>query len=153
MVIDLYHELWRTIRALDEAGIPYALIGGLAVSIYTAPRATEDIDLVVGPRDLSRAIEALTALGLRAAGAPMRVAGGRLEIQRLIRTEGNDLLQLDLLVLVDPALAHVFETRRQVTVEGTLLSIVDVAALRELKRLRGSAQDRADLEALEGKFP
>lgn len=43
-MIDLYEELRRVIEALDAASISYALIGGLAVSIYTAPRATEDVD-------------------------------------------------------------------------------------------------------------
>jgi hypothetical protein len=33
------------------------------------------------------------------------------------------------------------------------LWIVDVAALRDMKRLRGSTQDRADLEALGGEWP
>jgi len=36
-------------KALDEAGIPYMLIGGQAVLIYGEPRLTRDIDV---PRDL-----------------------------------------------------------------------------------------------------
>jgi len=35
-------------RALTEAGIPHALCGGLAVGAYARPRATEDIDFLVG---------------------------------------------------------------------------------------------------------
>jgi hypothetical protein len=147
-VVDLFRELLRAARALDEAGVPYALAGGLAVSIYTAPRATEDIDIVVGPAEVPRAMAALGALGLRAPGAPMRVASGRMEIRRLIRIEGADLLQIDVLVLIDPALDYVLTTRRSIGVEGVPLWVVDVAALRDLKRLRASAQDRADLEAL-----
>ena len=46
-VLDLYAELRRIVAALDAAGVPYALAGGLAVSIYTTPRATEDIDLLM----------------------------------------------------------------------------------------------------------
>ena len=152
-MVDLYRELVRAVNALDEAGIPYALAGGLAVSIYTAPRATEDIDLVIGFLDLARAVEVLGALGLRAAGAPMRVAGGRMEIQRLTRIEGADLLQLDLLVPRDAALAHLLSTRRRVDVEEGPLWVVDVPALRDMKRLRGSAQDCADLERLGGQAP
>lgn len=149
-MVDLYRELVRATRAFDEAGIAYALAGGLAVSIYTAPRATEDIDLVIGTRDLERAVEVLGPLGLRAAGAPMRVAGGRMEIQRLTRIEGADLVQLDLLVPRDPALDHLLSTRRRISAEGHPLWVVGVSALRDMKRLRGSMQDRADLEALGG---
>ena len=46
-VFDLYVELRRIAEALDAAGVAYALAGGLAVSIYTTPRATEDIDLLI----------------------------------------------------------------------------------------------------------
>ncbi len=147
-MFDLYAELRQIVEALDAAGIPYALAGGLAVSIYTVPRATEDIDLLISSIDLDRAVHTLEPLGFRRAGRPMRVAGGRIEIQRLTKVEGRDLLPLDLLVVIDPELAAAVAERTQRTLEGRPLSIVDVKALRALKRLRNSALDRADLEAL-----
>ena len=147
-VLDLYAELRRIVEALDAAGIPYALAGGLAVSIYTTPRATEDIDLLVEAGDLRRAIETLAPLGFRPAGRPMQVAGGRLAIQRLTKIDGADLLPLDLLVPADPALAALLADRASVPVEGRQVWVVGLSALRALKRLRGSALDRADLEAL-----
>src|SRR6185503_18737911 len=100
-MLDLYAELRRIVAALDAAGIPYALAGGIAVSMYTTARATEDIDMVIASEDLPRTLVAMEALGFRA-GRPMRVAGGRLDIQRMTRIEGRDLLPLDLLVAVDP---------------------------------------------------
>src|SRR5262249_10340180 len=45
-VLDLYTELRTLAAALDAANIPYGLAGGLAVSLYTTPRATEDIDVL-----------------------------------------------------------------------------------------------------------
>jgi hypothetical protein len=41
-VFDLARELRDVAAALDRAGVAYALAGGLAVSIYAAPRATQD---------------------------------------------------------------------------------------------------------------
>jgi hypothetical protein len=146
--MDLSFELRRIVEALDHADVTYALVGGLAVSIYTAPRATEDIDLLLARENLPRAIAALLPLGFRIAGEPMRVAQGRLQIQRLIRIEGRDLLPVDLLVPVDPELAALAEDRVSMPWEGRQIVIVGLASLRTLKRLRGSAQDRADLEAL-----
>jgi hypothetical protein len=32
---------------LEEAGIPYTLIGGIAVSLRSHPRATQDVDAVI----------------------------------------------------------------------------------------------------------
>ncbi len=147
-MVDLYGELRRIVEALDQARVDYALAGGLAVSIYTVPRATEDIDLVLAARDLERAVPALRPLGFQAAGRPMVVASGRLQIQRLIRIEGPDLLALDLLTAHDPSLAHLLADRRAIEWEGRPIWIVGIESLREMKRLRGSTRDRADLEAL-----
>ncbi|MEX2148134.1 MAG: hypothetical protein WED01_14095 [Candidatus Rokuibacteriota bacterium] len=148
IALDLYSELRAVAGALEGGSIPYALAGGLAVSIYTVPRATEDIDLVLDPADVERAIPLLTPLGFRRAGAVMRVAGGRLGIQRLTKIEGADALPLDLLLPADPVLLTILNERSAITVEGWPLWIVSVRGLRALKELRGSARDRADLEAL-----
>jgi hypothetical protein len=48
----------------------------------------------------------------------------------------------------DPALAALLADRSSIAWEDEHLSIVSLAGLRILKRLRGSAQDLADLEAL-----
>jgi hypothetical protein len=152
-VLDLFNELRAVVAALDEANVPYALAGGLAVSIYSAPRATQDIDLLIAVPDLERTMSAVRDLGFRVAGGPMPVAGGRMEIQRLIKIEGTDVLPLDLLLPRDIQLADILATRTQTTWEGTPLWIVTVSGLRSLKRLRDSAQDRADLEALGPESP
>ncbi|OGK80578.1 MAG: hypothetical protein A2X52_03325 [Candidatus Rokubacteria bacterium GWC2_70_16] len=147
-MLDLYAELRAIVHCLDSAGIPHALAGGLAVSIYATPRATEDVDLLLSRDHLERACAGLESLGFRRAGAPMRVAAGRLEIQRLIKIAGVDLLPVDLLLPNDPPLAALLEDRQAVAWEGQRLWLVSPSGLRTLKRLRGSAQDRADLEAL-----
>lgn len=109
---------------LDAGGIAYALAGGLAVSIYAAPRATEDVDLLLGREQLVAAVERLASLGFRRAGGPMSVAGGRLEIQRLIKIDGSDLVPVDLLIANDPALAAILAGREGILWEGGRLSIV-----------------------------
>src|SRR6266446_7493846 len=59
VALDLYDELRGIVKALNAAEIPYALVGGLAVSIYAQPRATEDVDLLLAREDLLRTIERL----------------------------------------------------------------------------------------------
>ena len=71
-----------------------------------------------------------------------------MEIQQLIKIEGPDVLPLDLLLPRDAELTSILAARIQVTWEGTGLWIVTLPGSRSLKRLRDSAQDRADLEAL-----
>lgn len=147
-MLDHNAELRHIVQALDNASVTYAVVGGLAVSIYTVPRATEDIDLLLAREDLGRAIIAISSLGFQAAGQPMKVAGGRLEIQRLIKIAGSDILPLDLVIPTDPDLARLLASRVSMPWEERQIWIVDLSGLRILKRLRGSAQDRADLEAL-----
>src|SRR5438445_7114354 len=141
VALDLYDELRGIVKALNAAEIPYALVGGLAVSIYAQPRATEDVDLLLAREDLLRTIERLEELGFRRAGTPMSVAARRLEIQRLIKIDGMDLVPVDLLVPNDATLAALLTDRKTISWEDERLSIVSLAGLRTLKRLRGSAQD------------
>lgn len=49
---DLYQTLQDLSRRLDEAGIPYALIGGLALAQHGFVRMTEDIDILLTPEGL-----------------------------------------------------------------------------------------------------
>lgn len=136
------------VEALNAGRVRYALAGGVAVSIYAAPRATEDVDLLVSGDDLDTTVSLLSGLGFRVAGAPMDVAGGRLRIQRLLKFEGTALLPVDLLIPQDAALGRLVDERSVVEWEGEPMAIVTIDGLRTLKKLRGSAQDRADLDAL-----
>ena len=147
-MLNLEDELRQVVDALETRGIPYAIAGGIAVSIFTTPRATEDIDLVISATDLDRALGTLEPLGFRRGGPPMSVAQRTLRIQRLTKIAGSDLLPLDLLLADSPQLEEVLRARQQLDWGGKRLWIVSIEGLRALKRLRGSPQDLADLEAL-----
>jgi len=145
--VDLYEELRAIVDSLTTASVSYALVGGIAVSIYATPRATEDIDILISPDDAERAVDVLSRHGFRP-GRPMEVAQGRMRILRLLKFEGADLLALDLLVPSDVALARLLEDRVTRDLEGRPVVVIGVKSLRVLKRLRGSPQDLADLAAL-----
>ena len=51
------------VRAIEDAGIPYVLIGGVGSATLGRPRWTHDIDVLVFPQDGERALEALSAAG------------------------------------------------------------------------------------------
>jgi hypothetical protein len=147
-MLSLEEELRRIVALLEAEGVAYAVAGGVAVSIYTRPRATEDLDLVISGADLEATLARLEALGFRRAGPPMAVARGRLRIQRLTKIAGSDLLPLDLLLAESPDLVEVLQGRRRLAWGGSSLWIVSAEGLRTLKKLRGSPQDLADLDAL-----
>ncbi len=77
-------RLRRVVRALNSAGIPYAVIGGNAVQHWVAQvdesvvRNTRDVDIILNESDLDRAIPALEAAGFiyrRSAGVSMFLDG------------------------------------------------------------------------------
>ena len=55
--MNLVDELHAVCAALVGAGIRHAICGGIAVTIYGATRTTKDIDMLVSPDDLERALE------------------------------------------------------------------------------------------------
>jgi hypothetical protein len=63
----LRDALRRLVRQLDAEGIPYALLGGLALAEHGYPRLTEDIDLVLTAAGLERFRERLVGRGYRPA--------------------------------------------------------------------------------------
>ncbi len=60
---DLYKTLQELTQRLNEAGIPYALIGGLALAQHGFVRMTEDIDILLTPAGLAAFKEKLLGRG------------------------------------------------------------------------------------------
>src|SRR5712691_6118999 len=71
MAMDAVTErLHRITGALEEAGVPYALVGGQAVALWVATkdpaavRTTKDVDILLRREDLPRARAAAAAVAL-----------------------------------------------------------------------------------------
>lgn len=62
--------LRQVCATLEEAGVQYMLTGSLASSIHGVPRSTQDVDIVVAPREeqLATLIEAFQSRGLYVSG-------------------------------------------------------------------------------------
>ena len=63
----LHSALRRLTQRLEVEGIPYALLGGLALAEHGYPRLTEDIDLLLTPSGLERFRQQLVGRGYRPA--------------------------------------------------------------------------------------
>lgn len=77
-------RLQRVTCALNDAGIPYAVIGGNAVQLWVAQvdeaavRNTRDVDIVLNRKDIDAAIQALAPVGFvfqEVAAVPMFLDG------------------------------------------------------------------------------
>jgi hypothetical protein len=79
--LSLTNFLATVVRLLEDAGIPYMLTGSLAAAFYAAPRATQDVDLVIEATDrqIDVLLDGLLAEGLyvskEAAHEAFRAAG------------------------------------------------------------------------------
>jgi len=147
--MELLEELKNLSEKLDRTGIEYALCGGLAIAVYAKPRATLDIDIMIETSLLSKAKMAVKELGFDLSGAPMEFQDGAVIIHRFVKineTSGESLV-LDLL-MVTPKTKKAWEGRVTVEWEGGPLKVVSPQGLILLKSLRGSGQDKDDIEYL-----
>jgi hypothetical protein len=149
-------ELEALVDALDVAAVPYALCGGLALGVHGHPRATEDIDLLVQPGDLERALAVAKRIGFDVPARKMIFGlrtGKHREIQRVSKLDPDtgDLMALDFLV-VNEELADVWSDRLTVETGVRRLSVVSRSGLAKMKRIAGRGQDLVDLAKLEGTY-
>jgi hypothetical protein len=145
--LELFGETIGLLSELERGRIPYAVAGAIALAIHGVPRATTDIDLLVRPEDLEAVRKVARGRGFTIEALPMRFSDG-LEVRRLSKTEGADLLTLDLL-LVDANLEPVWTTRQRVLTERGEVWVVSREGLIRMKAWAGREQDLADIRRLE----
>src|SRR5207247_9279450 len=66
----LLDAMKRAGGALQQAGVPFVLGGGLACWARGGPKTEHDVDFLVRPADAERAREALAAAGMRTERPP-----------------------------------------------------------------------------------
>jgi hypothetical protein len=145
--VTLYDELQAVLAALEEAPVPYALIGGLAVAVWGAPRATRDIDLLVRREDLERAKAALAAQGFVLPALPLEFKDGT-EVHRVNKVDGaGNLMTVDFM-LVDANLESAWNGRTALPFGERNMVVVSREALIGMKARAARPQDIADIQNL-----
>lgn len=147
--------LRRTATALHDRKRPFALVGGLAVSVRVEPRFTRDIDLAVAVANDADA-EALTG-DLQAAGFGLQLsleqqALARLATVRLVPPgEAAEGIAVDLLFASTGIESDICAAAEHVAMEGFVIPVATVGHLLAMKLLARSdhrPQDAIDLDAL-----
>lgn len=148
--------LERVCRALREAGVDYAIVGGHAVALHGAVRGTVDVDVVVRwTRDaVARAEAALLGLGLvsRIPVTAQDVFDNRDEYVRQRNLlawnfyhPSKPMNEVDLLIAYDLTDKHV----DAVAFPSGPVHVLSKRDLVEMKRQSNRAQDIEDVAALE----
>ena len=146
----LHSALHRLTQRLKAEGIPYALLGGLALAEHGYPRLTEDIDLLLTSSGLERFRQRLVGRGYRPAfgGAKKTFrdteTGVRIEVVTAGEYPGDGLPKP--VAFPDP-------TTPGVTVEIEGVCVVTLEKLIELKLASGTSaphrlRDLADVQDL-----
>jgi len=146
----LHGTLRRLTQRLNAEGIPYALLGGLALAEHGYPRLTEDIDLLLTPSGLERFRQRLGGRGYRLAfsGAEKTFrdveTGVRIEVVTTGEYPGDGLPKP--VAFPDP-------TAPEVTMEIEGIRVVALEKLIELKLASGMSaphrlRDLADVQDL-----
>lgn len=143
----LFDELKAVLEALDSAHVDYALVGGLAVAVWGAPRATKDIDLLVKKAELPRAMAALKALGFTLEGLPFEFKDGT-QLQRVNRVDAaGNLMTVDFM-LVDANLEAAWQSRARLPFDGGQVSVISRETLIGMKARAARPQDIMDIQNL-----
>ncbi|MCI0658163.1 MAG: hypothetical protein L0170_14015 [Acidobacteria bacterium] len=147
--------LLRVIRALNEARVPYAVVGGYAVALHGAVRGTVDVDLVIRFKaaDFQRTEQALVSLGLQSR-LPITAA----EVFRF-REEYLQNRNLRAWTFINPArpseIVDVILSEdlagmkvKRVRIQGESVRIASLQDLIRMKEKSARVQDHEDVEAL-----
>lgn len=138
----------RIAKALDDAAIPNALGGAIALAAWGVPRATVDVDLNVFVQD--DGLDALFAVLDRTLGVVIDRAAAQSghEAKGMIVLQSGEGIRVDVFT---PSIEFSWEaartTSRQVVL-GTEVSVLSAEALAVFKLLFFRSKDVADLERL-----
>jgi hypothetical protein len=150
------------LAALNQHGVRYVIVGGLAVILHGHVRVTADIDLVIDlePAQARAAIDALVGTGLRPLVPvdPTAFAdkGTR---ESWVRDKNMQVFSLhdpmdparhaDLFVRHPIPFEELWAASATVRYGSTEVRVASLGHLKRMKRAAGRTQDLADIEALE----
>jgi hypothetical protein len=139
-------RLLRVCRLLNAAGVRYVIVGGFALALHGAIRATKDVDVLIEPTldNARRALDALAGLtwGIARQLDPAEVLAKPLTII-------GDEPRVDLLTLAwSVRYADAAPTMLRIRIDDVEVPVADLDTLIRSKQT-GRLQDRADVEMLE----
>ena len=144
----------RLIELLEGDGVPYAVMGGLAVPIWGIPRATFDVDvtLAVDEDGLRRFLDRASENGFAVDQAFRKgfrdVVSGMDKVRLEWWTEDSRRVEVDLFVVSTPYQAAAFARRVEVRIEERSMWVLSAADLILHKLVADRAKDRADVESI-----
>lgn len=147
--MDIFEEFRGIAGSLEQQGLRYALVGGVALAIHGFPRFTQDIDLLLHPDDLSKFVAIVASLGFEESASAWEFNSAKILLYRYAKVQQDDVLLLDVLVPQEELWQSPLLRSLKVSDGAQILRLVSKQDLIALKRLRNSEQDQVDIANLE----
>ena len=147
--MNVFDEFFKIVRVLEERGVRYALVGGVAMAFYTEPRFTRDIDFLISADDFSEMQKALEDFGYVESITPWTFQEISITLHRFFKVEEDEEMMIDVLASGDPEVDRFVESAVDAESDQGRVRVVRREDLVELKRIRASGQDLVDIERLE----
>ena len=146
-VRDDWHDF---IRALEQRGVAYMIVGGVAVGVHGHVRYTKDLDVWFRgePANAERLIGALMDFGFESLKVPIE-AFCKPRSMLVIGAEPNRIELINFADGVD--FDDCYARRIVVPIGDTRAAVIALDDLRINKRAVNRLQDQADMEALQSK--
>jgi hypothetical protein len=148
--------LLRVTEAFEQAGVPYAVVGGYAVALHGAVRGTVDVDLVIRLKkaDFQAAERVLLGLGLK---SRLPVTAAEVFDFRDEYRKNRNLVAWSFFNPANPAeLIDIILTHdlarlktKKINVQKHVVHVLALNDLIRMKRASGRPQDLEDIKALE----
>lgn len=153
--MELFKKLFDS---LNEERVEYLLCGGIAVNLYGIERATADIDLVLGlnEENLTKFVKVAKKLALKPK-APVKIeelisAQKRQEWKKdknmkvfSLYDEKAPFFIIDILIDEPFDFSEVYRRKKEIKFSETVIPIVPIDVLIEMKEKTGRLQDKADV--------
>lgn len=143
----IHQDFEDLLRCFNAARVRYLLVGAYAVSLYTEPRYTKDVDILVdtAPENAERVLEALQRFG-----APVReLSVDDLTNPELVYQIGVAPVRIDIMMGIDGVdFVRAWPKRKTVPFGKTRAYVLALDDLIKAKRASARPQDRLDLQKL-----
>jgi len=143
------HLLLDIVEVLRELRIPYALVGGLAVSFYGTPRSTNDADTIIWLEKSGKTRKDLeTSLASHHYITETRIGDVGDPVSGVIAVKDSYENRLDLLLGIRGLQAQAFTRTKSTTIFGATIDIIGCEDLIAMKTFAGGVQDLEDVRGI-----
>jgi len=146
--MDFFDEFNAITKRFNAQQIRYAVIGGIALSFYTEPRYTKDIDFLTIPSETDAIKQILEDSHFNESALPWTFEKTNIELLRFAKIEQNDFLPVDILVGKDSWHEEIVDAAQKIYSDQGFIRLISREHLIALKSIRASDQDLLDIKKL-----